>query len=460
MFIPLQHNQAEAISPTDVGTSRQAHRTRRISGERRVYWLGDYGAVLFRVVLLLIGGIELALSGMVLSAAPAPGVAVVIAGCVLVAGITSALPPWALLIADGAAVSALILATGGAASPMLILAPALVVHGSLFAEERDALASAGIGVIILLLIATIDPAHESETLTKIAAMHVLVSVAAVWGAHRARRTLSRLQEDMMLRTRVDRDCDEVRRVLEWQRQNVAMLGACSSTADLARCAIDRATAITGASASIESEQAPAPPFRHTLAIAGIGRLVIDRAPVELSRLQRDALEHLAATAAQRAFAVRSIAVLERHRRALMALWEGAGVLRATPSIYAILPDVCRRIAAALDLDWMALIGPDERQTLAPFLVVRGRDSCPPPRLYPTHFHLAAEVLRGGRSLVRLEQGQSLVFLPVRVAGEPSLVLAARGAVDDAALQALLLLLGDLIAERLMGCTPSAEPDRQ
>jgi hypothetical protein len=35
-----------------------------------------------------------------------------------------------------------------------------------------------------------------------------------------------------------------------------------------------------------------------------------------------------------------------------------------------------------------------------------------------------------------------------VAGETSLVLAARGAVDDAALQALLLLFGDLVAERL------------
>lgn len=449
MFIPLQHK--EAISSPDAGLS-QARHSRRISREGREPRLGDYGAILFRVVLLLICGVELILHGVSHPATPMLGIALAIAVCALIAGLVVALPSWALLIADSTAIGALILATGGAISPMLILAPALVVQSSLSMEERDALASAGIGAIVLLLIAALDPARAGVLLIEIAAVHTIVSIAAVWGARQARLALTRLRDDIAQRKRLDLDRDQARRTLEWQRQNLAALGACASLDDLARCTVERASAITGAPASLEDAHAPLPFVRHTLDITGVGRLMVRCSPAELDRSQRDALDHLVATAAQRAVALRSIDVLERHHQALMALWEGAGILRAAPQLNPTLLDVCQRIAAALDLDWMALIGPDERQTLAPFLIARGREQTPSPRLQPAHFRLAAEVLRSGRSLVRVEQERTLAFLPVRVAGEPSLVLAARGAVDDAALQALLLLLGDLIGERLMGCT--------
>lgn len=460
MFIPLQHNQTEAMSAADTGVLRQARHTRRVFKEGREHRLADYGAVLFRVVLILICGVELILHGASHPAPPIPGIALVIAIGALIAGLTVATPSWVLLVADGAAVGALILTTGGAASPMLVLAPALVVQGSLSVEERDALASAGVGMIVLLLIAVLDPARAGNLLIEIAAVHVIVSIAAVWGARQARLALTRLHDDIVQRTRLNQDRDEARRTLEWQRQNLAVLGACATLDDLARCVVERAAAITGAPASLDDAPAQASFARHTLDIPGVGRLVVRRTFTELSRSQRDALEHLAATAAQRAVVLRSVDMLERHHHALMALWEGTGVLRATSNLNATLLDVCQRIAAALDLDWMALIGPDERQTLAPFLIARGREHGPSPRLQPAHFRLAAEVLRNGRQLVRVEQERTLAFLPVRVAGEPSLVLAARGAVDDAAVQALLLLFGDLIGERLMGCTPFEEQHRQ
>jgi hypothetical protein len=69
--------------------------------------------------------------------------------------------------------------------------------------------------------------------------------------------------------------------------------------------------------------------------------------------------------------LRSITLLRRHHQALTALWEGAGLLRATPDLRATLSDVCQRIAAALELEWLALIGLDERQIPAPFLFARG-----------------------------------------------------------------------------------------
>ncbi|GIV99526.1 hypothetical protein [Roseiflexus sp.] len=459
MFIPLQHNQAEAIPTTDARQLQQDQRLRLLSREGRELRLGEYGAALFRVVLILICGIDLILYSTSHPALLAHGIALVIAVGALIAGLTVAMPSWALLMVDGAAAGTLILATGGAASPMLVLVPALVVQGGLSVEERDTLASAGIGVIVLLLVAALDPAQANHLLIEIAAVHVMISIAAVWSVRRTRLTLTRLHDEIAQRKRLDQDRNEARRALEWQRQNLAVLGACATLDDLAGRVVERAGAITGAPASFDDASASASFSSHTLDITGMGRLVVQRTAAELDRSQRDALEHLVATAAQRAVALRSIDMLDRHHRALMALWEGAGILRAAPHLNPTLLDVCQRIAAALDLNWMALIGPDERQMLAPLMIARGRAHMSPPRLQPVHFRLAAEVLRSGRSLVRVEQERTLAFLPVRVAGEPSLVLAARGAVDDAAVQALLLLLGDLIGERLAGCTHSREHHR-
>ena len=445
MFIPVPHNQAETIPSPDLRVLRRA---RDATMDTRIHRIGDYGTVVFRAVLLLICGIEMLVSQTTPLEQPFLMVALVIASGALIAGGTFAMPAWMLLVADGAAVGALILATGSSASPLLLLVPALVVQGSLLAEERDALVGAGIGITLLLLVAVLDPARTTNLLTEIVAVHVIVSIAALWGSRQIRLTLTRLREDIAQRAQADQERVELHRALEWQRQNLKAFGACDSFDELRRCAVERAALIVDAPVSLDDATMPGAPACHTLTIAGVGRLVIRRASAELSRSQRDSLDHLIEIALQRAAALRSITVLHRHHQALTALWEGAGLLRATLDLRATLSDVCQRIAAALDLEWLALIGLDERQMPAPFLFARGNGQGPSLRLQPVHIRLAAEALRGGRALVRIEQGQTLAFLPVRVAGETSLVLAARGAVDDAALQALLLLFGDLVAERL------------
>lgn len=446
MFIPVPSNQAKTLPSSDLRVLRRA---RGATIHTRVHRFGDYGAILFRAVLLLICGIEIRAARTMPHEEPLLLVALVIASGALIAGITFTLPVWMLLVADGAAIGSLVLATGGSASPLLLLVPALVVQGSLPAEEREALVGVGIGIALLLLIAVLDPVRKTSLLTEVAVVHMIVSIAAIWGSRQIRLMLTRRQEHTAQRAQADQEHAGLHRALEWQRQSLKMVGACASFDELRRCIVERAALIVDAPASLDDATVSVSPASHTLAITGVGRLVIRRTAAELSRLQHDALDHLIVIASQRAAVLQSITVLRRHHQALTALWEGAGLLRAAPDLRATLSDVCQRIAAALDLEWLALIGLDERQIPTPFLFARGSGHGSLLRLQPVHIRLAAEALRGGRALVRVEQGQTLAFLPVRVAGETSLVLAARGAVDDAALQTLLLLFGDLVAERLM-----------
>ena len=149
MFIPVPHNQAETIPSPDLRVLRRA---RDATMDTRIHRIGEYGAILFRAVLLLNCGIEMLVS----QTTPLLMVALVITSGALIAGGTFTMPAWMLLVADGAAVGALILATGSSASPLLLLVPALVVQGSLFAEERDALVGAGIGITLLLLVGCVS----------------------------------------------------------------------------------------------------------------------------------------------------------------------------------------------------------------------------------------------------------------------------------------------------------------
>ncbi|MGQ9547461.1 MAG: hypothetical protein ACUVSY_05250 [Roseiflexus sp.] len=445
MFIPVSHNQVETIPSPNPRVLHRAHGTRKGT---RVHRTGGDGAVLFRTMLLLICGMELLFSPTMLLETPVMAIAPVVAFGSLVAGRTFTLPVWMLLVADGGVICALILATGGAASPLLLLIPALMIRSSLLSEERDALVGAGIGIMLLLLVAVLDPVHKTNLLTKIVVVHTIVSIAAIWRSRRIRLMLSHLQEDGAQCARTDQERTELRRALEWQRQCLKALGVCDSFDTLRRCVIECAAQIVDALTSLDDATMPVSPTHHTLAVAGVGWLVIHRSPGELNRLQHDSLDYLVEIAAQRAAALQSITALHRHNRALTALWEGAGLLRVAPDLRTTLPDVCQRIVAALDLEWLALIGLDERQIPTPFLFARGNRHGLSPRLQPVHIRLAAEALRSGRALVRVEQKQTVVFLPVRLAGETSFVLAAHGAVDDAALQTLLLLFGNQVAERL------------
>jgi hypothetical protein len=59
MFIPVPHNQAETIPSPDLRVLRRA---RDATMDTRIHRIGDYGAVVFRAVLLLICGIEMLVS--------------------------------------------------------------------------------------------------------------------------------------------------------------------------------------------------------------------------------------------------------------------------------------------------------------------------------------------------------------------------------------------------------------
>jgi hypothetical protein len=267
MFIPVPHNQAETIPSPHLRVLRRAHGA---TMDTRVHRFGEYGVVVFRAVLLLIGGIEMLLSQTTPSGKPFLMVALVVASGALIAGGTFTMPVWMLLVADGAAVGALILATGGSASPLLLLVPALVVQGSLLAEERDALVGAGIGITLLLLVAVLDPARTTNLLTEIVAVHVIVSIAALWGSRQIRLTLTRLHEDIAQRAQADQERAELRCALEWQRQSLKALGACDSFDELRRCVVERAALIVDAPVSLDDATMPGSPACHTLAIAGVG----------------------------------------------------------------------------------------------------------------------------------------------------------------------------------------------
>src|SRR6185503_20730684 len=98
--------------------------------------------------------------------------------------------------------------------------------------------------------------------------------------------------------------------------------------------------------------------------------------------------------------------------ALMTLWEVAGVLRLAPDSQDAAHEACRRVAAALDLDWLALLAHDEHQALATLLIARGQACGPAPRLNGAQIRVAAEALRAGRPLVRSEGVRVLTCLPI------------------------------------------------
>lgn len=448
MFIPMQHSQVDAVPSPGVRLFDRM-RPGRHSYVRPEYRLGEFGAGVFRAMVLLFGGINLAFGqGGEQPVAPLLIAALLVALLTLIGGFAARAPLWVALLGDGIAVGLLILATGGIASPFLVLVSALVIQGGLLGDERDAATGAGIGLLVLLASAVLGGADGDNLFLGVLAAHLAASVAAVWWIRQARRALSRLSEDAAQRARADQDSGDTRRVMEWQQQNLALVGASSSMTELAQRAQERAAAITGAPVTLDNAAGFAPRGWYVIPLTSADRLVIHQMSLDLNRPQREALDHLAAVVRQRVDALRLADTLRRHNDALMALWEVAGVLRAAPNLGSATLDACRRIAGALDLEWLAFLGLDEQQALTPLLLVRGRADGIAPRLHPADLRVAGEALRGGRSLVRTEQGVTLACLPVRMLGETSLVLVARGIIDEAALQAFLMVFGDLVAERL------------
>ncbi|HEY3230863.1 MAG TPA: hypothetical protein VGJ87_16685 [Roseiflexaceae bacterium] len=294
-----------------------------------------------------------------------------------------------------------------------------------------------------------------------------LAVARLWGRRRPMPAGQRAARARQAHT--PHDHNRTRQALEWQRLNLRV-STSTTIAALEQLATERAAAITGAAATVElaagSHPPPASPaaeegeIRHSSSMAMGGGMSANRAfriPIgddgiltvylergELDQAQREALEQLATLAGLQATRLRGAAQLVRQQAALMALWEIAGLLRVAPDAH----EACRRLAAALDLDWLALLAPNEQQVIAPLALVRGALHRPTPRLSGAHIHAAAAVLRTERPLVRAEGEQALIYLPILFPGATPLVLAARGAAADATTQFLLLLFGGMIADRL------------
>jgi hypothetical protein len=245
------------------------------------------------------------------------------------------------------------------------------------------------------------------------------------------------------------------------------IAECTTLEQLARLATSYAAQVAGTTVHVDligggrtedSGSAGPPVTRIPISCEeAAGAITIHAAPSELSLAQRAALDHLASMAGLRLAALRCAAWQERQQAALAALWEISGLLRVAASGYDHVRDGLTRLAGALELGWLALLAPNEYQALAPAMIVRGRADRGMPMISGVQLRVAAEALRGERPLVRVEGSDSLACLPICLAGHPPLVLAAYGNAGDAATQALLMLFGNLVAERLVSDSVALEP---
>jgi hypothetical protein len=273
-----------------------------------------------------------------------------------------------------------------------------------------------------------------------------------WKQMRERRTRSQDRSARQDRHLGDREWLGLARIL--QRFNLEV-GECKTIAALERLATERAAAIAGTAALVQFSS----PLAHTpmtsdnqafcLSLSGDqGTITIFRAQDELSQAQYNELEYLAVLVGAQAARLRGAVRLARQQAALLALWQVAGVLRSALAPQEALDEVCSRMTAALDLNWLSLLAPDERQSVSILLISRGDRGKPAPRLTGAQLRVAAEALRTESTLIRSEGQQALTCLPIRLLGGTPVILAVHGEKLDAAAQALLMLFGEMIVERL------------
>jgi hypothetical protein len=337
----------------------------------------------------------------------------------------------------------------------LTLLPILL--GGLSGNSNGALAGGGAGVAILLIVNLARRHPMNAIVAELALLHVAygITVSRLW--RRADALPGALRDDLRSEPDARRELEGMRQSIRWPQLS-RQIAQCTALEQLARLVASHATAIANAIAYADLSDTrrtgdggtgdghvtriPIPSEELT------GAITIHTAPGGLSMAQRDALEQLASISGLRADALRRAAWQERQQAALAALWEISGLLRIATSGHDHVRDGLSRLASALDLSWLALLAPNECQALAPIMLVRGRVACGAASISGAQLRVAAEALRGERPLVRAEGADSLACLPICLAGHAPLVLAAHGNAADAATQALLMLFGSLVAERL------------
>ncbi len=163
--------------------------------------------------------------------------------------------------------------------------------------------------------------------------------------------------------------------------------------------------------------------------------------------QQQLLEMLAILTGLRVTALEQTEWRDQQHNALATLWEIVGLIQIPGRIgLDTLRCSVERLARALDLEWIALLAPNDVSPVAPVLVADRRPERGP-TLHPTHLRIAAEAIRKGQPLVRSEAQACVACMPILQAGMAPLVVVARGAADEESTQSILLLLGDLLARR-------------
>ncbi|HET9224227.1 MAG TPA: hypothetical protein VFO07_17065 [Roseiflexaceae bacterium] len=305
-----------------------------------------------------------------------------------------------------------------------------------------------IGGVILLLVSELFTRHFAGIVVAgLIMISLLWSKLTMrrWGLACERRAVRQEQASW------ERECQG--RAATLQQLNLR-LADCSTIAALERQATECVAAIAHTAALVQLSGVAV----HKPAVAGErafqipisgeeGQLIVFCARNELDLAQQNALEQLGILIGVQAARLRGAARLGRQQKAMMALWEITGILRSTLETREALSEACRRMATALDLNWLALLAHDERQLLAPLLLARGPGK-PVPHLTGAQIRVAAEALRTERALIRSENQQAFSCLPIRLLGDTPVILAAHGEALDAATQALLMLMGETIVERL------------
>lgn len=449
MIISLRPTRAASIRPRATPQGARPGEAPALSHfQRRLARLSTAASFAIRSCLLLLALIALGWNVPPATWPAALYLAAALSALALGAGLAWRLPLALALLSDGLAAGLLILGSGGAGSPLLGLPLLLVVQGALLGSARDALVGSGVGALVLLSGCAVSRPAPGL-------LAAMLAVQLIGGA-----TVYRIREQVRLALRalyagtIARAHDHGR--VDWRRL-AAQLNACATIDALVRLAREQAGAIGGALAVVELADAGAEGLPEQDSCSGTARIPISCGAVlgrielpvgDLTPARRSGLEQLAALVGLRALALRHDAQLRRQQAGLTALWETAGLLRIAPDPREACQEACRRLAGVLGLDWLALLAPDERHALAPFAFARGRPGATPPPLSGAQLRVAAEALRGDRPLVRAEGRASLVCLPVGAGAGLPVVLAALGQPADIATQTLLMLLGDLIADRL------------
>jgi hypothetical protein len=458
MIIPLHHVRVEEPAAKRLLRSNQGARSAGLARRKqRLLQFRCTAASGTRGMFILVG--LLALRWHMLASISMPIVVVgVILGCVMLAlGYTQRLSSWPVLLVDSITIALLIKGTGGAGSPLLALTLLLILQGGLLGGSNGALAGSGAGIAILLMLNLTMRHPINAILVDLTFLYLVCGFGSSWLWQRASTLLSISFDDLDQPKHDLPEAASARSSRLWQGLNL-QIAACTSLEQLARLTTSHAATVVRRDVTVElpSSMRPDKPIARDCAVTCIpiitddarGLITVDIPASELSSIQREALEQLAALVALRSAALRNAAWQKRQEAALAALWEISGLLRISHTRYENVRDGLSRLAVALDLNWLALLVPNELQTLAPIMIARGRATPIAPVISGAHLRIAAEALRGERSLIRSEGNDVLACLPICLTGYAPLVLVARGNAGDAATQALLMLFGNLLAERL------------